>query len=92
MLLCCRCSYTETLYRYLSLVGPFHQNPELNSSSGFQSHLVAIVVPDPEVFVGWAKDRGWPGSYQELCHTPVNPSISDILTAYYGLDSVSSEL
>lgn len=72
--------------------GSFNQNKDLTSSSGFQSHLVAIVVPDPEVFVGWAKDRGLEGSYQQLCQTPVNPSISDILTAYYGLYSVSAEL
>eukprot|EP00066_Takifugu_rubripes_P009375 XP_003976262.1 PREDICTED: long-chain-fatty-acid--CoA ligase 1-like [Takifugu rubripes] len=35
-----------------------------------QSHLVAIVVPDPEVFVGWAKDQGLVGSYKELCQKP----------------------
>ncbi|CAG01617.1 unnamed protein product, partial [Tetraodon nigroviridis] len=36
----------------------------------FQSYLVGIVVPDPEVFVGWAKERGLMGSYKELCQNP----------------------
>ncbi|XP_063051820.1 long-chain-fatty-acid--CoA ligase 6 [Engraulis encrasicolus] len=35
-----------------------------------QSHLVGIVVPDPEVFIDWAKDRGIVGSYEELCQNP----------------------
>uniref|UniRef100_A0A3B4ACQ4 Arachidonate--CoA ligase n=1 Tax=Periophthalmus magnuspinnatus TaxID=409849 RepID=A0A3B4ACQ4_9GOBI len=35
-----------------------------------ESHLVGIVVPDPEVFVDWAKERGFVGSYQELCQNP----------------------
>uniref|UniRef100_H3CZQ7 Long-chain-fatty-acid--CoA ligase n=1 Tax=Tetraodon nigroviridis TaxID=99883 RepID=H3CZQ7_TETNG len=35
-----------------------------------QSYLVGIVVPDPEVFVGWAKERGLMGSYKELCQNP----------------------
>lgn len=59
---------------------------------GLQSHLVAIVVPDPEVFAGWAKDQGLVGSYKELCHKPVNQPVSDMFTADYGLYSVSSEL
>lgn len=37
-----------------------------------QSHLIGIVVPDPEVFVGWAKERGIAGSYEELCQNPVS--------------------
>lgn len=82
----------ETVYRYLIHIVTFNQNSDLNSSFGFQSHLVAIVVPDPEVFVGWAKDRGLVGSYQELCQKPVNQSISDIFTEDYGLYSVSGEL
>lgn len=40
----------------------------------FQSYLVGIVVPDPEVFVDWAKDRGLVGSYKELCQNPVRCS------------------
>ncbi|KAL0979436.1 hypothetical protein UPYG_G00185030 [Umbra pygmaea] len=32
-----------------------------------QSHLVAIVVPDPEVFTDWIKDKGIKGSFEELC-------------------------
>lgn len=35
-----------------------------------ESYLVGIVVPDPEVFVGWAKERGFVGSYKELCQNP----------------------
>lgn len=35
-----------------------------------QSYLIGIVVPDPEVFVNWAKERGLVGSYQELCQNP----------------------
>lgn len=30
------------------------------------------MVPDPEVFVGWAKERGIAGSYEELCQNPVS--------------------
>lgn len=40
----------------------------------FQSYLVGIVVPDPEVFVDWAKERGLLGSYKELCQNPVRCS------------------
>uniref|UniRef100_A0A7N8XIT7 Long-chain-fatty-acid--CoA ligase n=1 Tax=Mastacembelus armatus TaxID=205130 RepID=A0A7N8XIT7_9TELE len=36
-----------------------------------QSYLIGIVVPDPEVFVDWAKERGFVGSYMELCMNPV---------------------
>uniref|UniRef100_A0A7N9ARF6 Arachidonate--CoA ligase n=1 Tax=Mastacembelus armatus TaxID=205130 RepID=A0A7N9ARF6_9TELE len=35
-----------------------------------QSYLIGIVVPDPEVFVDWAKERGFVGSYMELCMNP----------------------
>ncbi|KAG1949243.1 long-chain-fatty-acid--CoA ligase 1 isoform a [Pimephales promelas] len=35
-----------------------------------QSYLVGVVVPDPEVFVDWAKERGIVGSYEELCQNP----------------------
>uniref|UniRef100_A0AAQ5XS82 Long-chain-fatty-acid--CoA ligase n=1 Tax=Amphiprion ocellaris TaxID=80972 RepID=A0AAQ5XS82_AMPOC len=35
-----------------------------------QSYLIGIVVPDPEVFVDWAKDRGFVGSHEELCQNP----------------------
>uniref|UniRef100_A0A8C2FM52 Long-chain-fatty-acid--CoA ligase n=1 Tax=Cyprinus carpio TaxID=7962 RepID=A0A8C2FM52_CYPCA len=35
-----------------------------------QSHLIGVVVPDPEVFVDWAKERGIVGSYEELCQNP----------------------
>uniref|UniRef100_A0A671VIC2 Arachidonate--CoA ligase n=1 Tax=Sparus aurata TaxID=8175 RepID=A0A671VIC2_SPAAU len=35
-----------------------------------QSFLIGIVVPDPEVFVDWAKDRGIVGSHEELCQNP----------------------
>ncbi|XP_054697719.1 long-chain-fatty-acid--CoA ligase 6 isoform X1 [Grus americana] len=32
-----------------------------------QAFLVGIVVPDPEVMPGWAKKRGFDGTYAELC-------------------------
>ncbi|TSO88097.1 Long-chain-fatty-acid--CoA ligase 1 [Bagarius yarrelli] len=35
------------------------------------SYLIGIVVPDPEVFVNWAKERGIVGLYEELCQNPV---------------------
>ncbi|XP_078420875.1 long-chain-fatty-acid--CoA ligase 5 isoform X2 [Cetorhinus maximus] len=35
-----------------------------------KSHLVAIVVPDPEVLPGFAASKGFQGSYQELCKNP----------------------
>ncbi|KTG34172.1 hypothetical protein cypCar_00006791 [Cyprinus carpio] len=35
------------------------------------SYLIGVVVPDPEVFVDWAKERGIVGSYEELCQNPV---------------------
>ena len=41
----------------------------------FQSYLIGIVVPDPEVFVDWAKDRGFVGSSEELCQNPVRQLI-----------------
>ncbi|KAF3695949.1 Long-chain-fatty-acid--CoA ligase 1 [Channa argus] len=35
-----------------------------------QSYLIGIVVPDPEVFVNWAKEQGFVGSHEELCQNP----------------------
>uniref|UniRef100_A0A8C7GN66 Arachidonate--CoA ligase n=1 Tax=Oncorhynchus kisutch TaxID=8019 RepID=A0A8C7GN66_ONCKI len=35
-----------------------------------KSHLIGIVVPDPEVFIDWVKERGIIGSYKELCQHP----------------------
>ncbi|CAL1616095.1 unnamed protein product [Knipowitschia caucasica] len=35
-----------------------------------ESYLIGIAVPDPEVFVDWAKEQGFVGSYQELCQNP----------------------
>ncbi|GLC43806.1 hypothetical protein PLESTB_000909900 [Pleodorina starrii] len=35
-----------------------------------RSQLVAIVVPDPEVLLPWAKDRGIEGSLEQLCENP----------------------
>ncbi|XP_061584896.1 long-chain-fatty-acid--CoA ligase 1 isoform X2 [Cololabis saira] len=35
-----------------------------------QSYAVGIVVPDREVFVDWAKERGFVGSHEELCQNP----------------------
>lgn len=36
-----------------------------------KAYLVGIVVPDPEVFVSWAEERGFVESYKELCQNPV---------------------
>ncbi|KAF5900753.1 long-chain-fatty-acid--CoA ligase 1-like, partial [Clarias magur] len=34
-----------------------------------QACLVAIVVPDPDYLPGWAKKKGFHGSYEELCRS-----------------------
>uniref|UniRef100_A0A8B9KDP9 Arachidonate--CoA ligase n=1 Tax=Astyanax mexicanus TaxID=7994 RepID=A0A8B9KDP9_ASTMX len=47
-----------------------------------QSFLIGIVVPDPEVFVNWNKDRGIVGSYEELCQNPdVKKAVLEDMTA-----------
>ncbi|XP_031426084.1 long-chain-fatty-acid--CoA ligase 1 [Clupea harengus] len=47
-----------------------------------QSHLVGLVVPDPEVFTDWAKERGIVGSYEELCQNPdVKKAVLEDMTA-----------
>uniref|UniRef100_A0A668AZH8 Arachidonate--CoA ligase n=1 Tax=Myripristis murdjan TaxID=586833 RepID=A0A668AZH8_9TELE len=47
-----------------------------------QAHLIGIVVPDPEVFVDWAKERGFMGSYEELCQNPdVKKAVLEDMTA-----------
>ncbi|KAM3868309.1 long-chain-fatty-acid--CoA ligase 1 [Diretmus argenteus] len=35
-----------------------------------QSHVIGVVVPDPEVFGDWAREQGFIGSYEELCQNP----------------------
>ncbi|XP_026872884.2 long-chain-fatty-acid--CoA ligase 1b isoform X2 [Electrophorus electricus] len=35
-----------------------------------QACLVAIIVPDPDFLPGWAKKRGFHGSYENLCNNP----------------------
>ncbi|XP_048464802.1 long-chain-fatty-acid--CoA ligase 5 isoform X2 [Rhincodon typus] len=35
-----------------------------------KSHLVAVVVPDPEVLPEFAASKGFKGSYEELCKNP----------------------
>ena len=67
----------ETVYRKSRFTFDSHLNETVDHKYRFlcfQSYLVGIVVPDPEVFVGWAKDRGVVGSYKELCQTPVRRS------------------
>ncbi|XP_076003841.1 long-chain-fatty-acid--CoA ligase 1a isoform X1 [Genypterus blacodes] len=46
-----------------------------------QACLVAIVVPDPDIVPGWAKKRGFEGSYSELCSNMnvKNAILQDIL-------------
>uniref|UniRef100_A0A8C1TCJ8 Arachidonate--CoA ligase n=1 Tax=Cyprinus carpio TaxID=7962 RepID=A0A8C1TCJ8_CYPCA len=47
-----------------------------------QSYLIGVVVPDPEVFVDWAKERGIVGSYEELCQNPdVKKAVLEDMTA-----------
>uniref|UniRef100_A0AAR2LM42 Arachidonate--CoA ligase n=1 Tax=Pygocentrus nattereri TaxID=42514 RepID=A0AAR2LM42_PYGNA len=47
-----------------------------------QSYLIGIVVPDPEVFVGWVKGKGIVGSYEELCQNPdVKKAVLEDMTA-----------
>ncbi|KAI2661319.1 Long-chain-fatty-acid--CoA ligase 6 [Labeo rohita] len=47
-----------------------------------QSFLIGVVVPDPEVFVDWAKERGIVGSYEELCQNPdVKKAVLEDMTA-----------
>uniref|UniRef100_A0A673ISH6 Long-chain-fatty-acid--CoA ligase n=1 Tax=Sinocyclocheilus rhinocerous TaxID=307959 RepID=A0A673ISH6_9TELE len=47
-----------------------------------QSYLIGVVVPDPEVFVNWAKERGVVGSYEELCQNPdVKKAVLEDMTA-----------
>lgn len=33
----------------------------------FQSFLVGIIVPDPEVMPEWAKKKGIEGSFKDMC-------------------------
>lgn len=40
-----------------------------------QAFLVGIVVPDSEVMPGWAKKRGFDGTYEELCKNKVCLSV-----------------
>ncbi|XP_038858141.1 long-chain-fatty-acid--CoA ligase 1-like isoform X3 [Salvelinus namaycush] len=47
-----------------------------------QSQLIGIVVPDPEVFIDWVKERGIFGSYEELCQNPdVKKEVLEDMTA-----------
>ncbi|XP_064823640.1 long-chain-fatty-acid--CoA ligase 1-like [Oncorhynchus masou masou] len=47
-----------------------------------QSHLIGIVVPDPEVFIDWVKKRGIVGSYEELCQNlDVKKEVLEDMTA-----------
>lgn len=99
MFQCSRCLCTEIVYRYNSLNNGIHiwldseplLLPEINvwffsCVSPCQSYLVGIVVPDPEVFVDWAKDRGFVGSHEELCQNPVCcTSLNFITLNYYTL-------
>lgn len=40
----------------------------------FQSFLVGIIVPDPEVMPEWAKKKGIVGTYKDLCENLVGGS------------------
>lgn len=45
--------------------------PETAALFHLQAFLVGIVVPDSEVMPGWAKKRGFDGTYSELCKNKV---------------------
>lgn len=45
----------------------------------FQSCLVGIVVPDPEVMPEWVGKKGIVGTYQELCKNAVGGARLDLL-------------
>lgn len=45
----------------------------------FQSCLVGIVVPDPDVIPKWAGKKGIVGTYQELCKNAVGGAQLDLL-------------
>lgn len=63
---------TTVFFILLMRTFDLHVNYLISSCiSRYQSYLVGIVVPDPEVFVNWAKERGFVGSYEELCQNPV---------------------
>lgn len=40
----------------------------------YQSCLVGIVVPDPDVMPEWAKKKGIVGTYKDLCKNTVGSS------------------
>ncbi|KAL4593516.1 long-chain-fatty-acid-CoA ligase 1-like, partial [Arapaima gigas] len=47
-----------------------------------QSYLIGVVVPDPEVFAEWTRERGIVGSYEELCQNPdVKKAVLEDMTA-----------
>lgn len=48
-----------------------------------QACLVAIIVPDPDYLPGWAKKKGFHGSYEELCRSTV--MTCDELNGFYRL-------
>uniref|UniRef100_A0A8C9EXK5 long-chain-fatty-acid--CoA ligase n=1 Tax=Pavo cristatus TaxID=9049 RepID=A0A8C9EXK5_PAVCR len=52
-----------------------------------QAFLVGIVVPDAEVMPGWAKKRGFDGTYAELCRNKVKAIYihSDMFSVQNGL-------
>ena len=48
----------------------------LSPSCSLRAQLVAVAVPDPEVLVPWAKERGMPGDLPALCRDPaVNAAV-----------------
>jgi len=46
----------------------------------FQSSLIAMIVPDPDTFVTYAKDKmGLTGTMEELCQKPVRYLMYNLL-------------
>lgn len=56
------------------LVLIFKWNWLFNRCFLFQSCLVGIVVPDPDVMPEWAKKKGIVGTYKDLCKNTVGRS------------------
>lgn len=50
-----------------------------------QAFLVGIVVPDSEVMPGWAKKRGFEGTYAELCKNKVCICSTDFFFFFFAV-------
>ena len=54
----------------------------------FQSFILAVIVPDEEVLIPWAKENNLPTTLKELCENEVifrNSLIDDHIGAFLGM-------